>query len=216
MHTLIISGGRIDPDLALQIWKKNYDHRIGVDGGVGFCYEHQFSLTEIVGDFDTLDPEILRWYREHTDIEIRAYDPVKDATDTQIAVERALELGSSEITILGGTGTRLDHVLGNIQTMYLPLIRGVDCRMLDRHNRIRLIKDRYVLRKDEQYGNYFSLIPYTADVYGVTLKGAKYPLDGYHFTVCGTGSLGVSNEISQEQVEITAENGILILIESKD
>ena len=126
MHTLIVSGGRIDSDLALQIWNGTYAHRIGVDGGVGFCYEHQLPLTEIVGDFDTLDQKILRWYKEHTDIEIRAYDPVKDATDTQIAVELALELGSSQITILGGTGTRLDHVLGNIQTLYLPLMQGVD------------------------------------------------------------------------------------------
>ena len=118
--------------------------------------------------------------------------------------------------ILGGTGSRLDHVLGNIQTLYLPLMQGVDCRIVDCHNRIRLIKDRYVIRKEEQYGHYFSLIPFTTDVYGVTLKGAKYPLDGYHFTACGTGSLGVSNEISQEQVEITMESGILILIESKD
>ena len=216
LHTLIVSGGRIDSDLALQIWNGTYAHRIGVDGGVGFCYEHQLPLTEIVGDFDTLDQNILKWYKEHTNIEIRAYNPVKDATDTQIAVELALELGSSQITILGGTGTRLDHVLGNIQTLYLPLMQGVDCRIVDCHNRIRLIKDRYVIRKEEQYGHYFSLIPFTTDVCGVTLKGAKYPLDGYHFTACGTGSLGVSNEISQEQVEITMESGILILIESKD
>lgn len=216
MNTLIISGGRIDTDLALKVLERTYEHRIGVDGGVGFCYEHQIPLTRIVGDFDTLDPEILRWYREHTGIEIRAYDPVKDATDTQIAVELALELGSSRITILGGTGTRLDHVLGNIQTLYLPLAKGVGCEILDRHNRIRLIKERQVIRRDAQYGKYFSLIPLTTDVCGVTLKGAKYPLHDYHFTACGTGSLGVSNEIAEEQVEITMKSGILILIESKD
>ena len=86
-----------------------------MDGGVAFCYRHGILPTRIVGDFDTLDPEILAWYRERTGVGIRVYDPVKDATDTQIAVELAMELGSSHITILGGTGTRLDHVLGNIQ-----------------------------------------------------------------------------------------------------
>lgn len=216
MNTLIISGGNIGTDLALDTLKDSWEHIIGVDGGAAFCREHGILPTRIVGDFDTLDQEVLNWYREHTGVGIRAYNPVKDATDTQIAVELAMELGSSHITILGGTGTRLDHVLGNIQTLYLPLAQGVDCQILDSHNRIRLIKDRYILKKEEQYGTYFSLIPLTTDVYGVTLKGAKYPLSRHHFTVCGTGSLGVSNEITEEEVEITMERGILVLIESRD
>lgn len=216
MHTLIISGGNIEVDLALSLLEKNYDHIIAVDGGLGFCREHMIMPTRIVGDFDTLSPEVLKWYQEHTKIEIRKFNPVKDATDTQIAVELALELGSRKITILGGTGTRLDHVLGNIQTLYAALDKGADAQILDRHNRIRLIKERWVIKKSEQYGTYFSLIPYTADVYGVTLKGAKYPLTDYHFTVFGTGSLGVSNEIAESQVEISIKSGILILIESKD
>lgn len=127
-----------------------------------------------------------------------------------------MELGSAHITILGGTGTRLDHVLGNIQTLYLPFAKGVDCQILDSHNRIRLIKEKYVLKKEEQRRNDFSLIPLTTDVYGVTLRGAGYPLNGHHFTVCGTGSLGVSNEITEDKVEITMDRGILVLIESKD
>ena len=216
MNTLIISGGNIETDLALNTLKSSWEHIIGVDGGVAFCRKHGILPTKIVGDFDTLDKEVLDWYREHTRTEIRAYNPVKDATDTQIAVELAIELGSSSITILGGTGTRLDHVLGNIQTLYLPFAQGVDCRILDGHNRIRLIKGRYVLSREEQYGTYFSLIPLTTDVYGVTLKGAKYPLNRHHFTVLGTGSLGVSNEIAEDRVEITMERGILVLIESRD
>lgn len=216
MNTLIISGGSIEVDSALEILKNPFDHIIGVDGGLSFCYEHRILPTRAVGDFDTLSSDILRWYKTCTDIEIREYNPVKDAADTQIAVELAMELGSTEITILGGTGTRLDHVLGNIQVLYLPMEKGIKCRLLDSHNRIRLIRDRCVIRKAEQYGTYFSLIPFTTDVYGVTLKGAKYPLTDYHFTALGTGSLGVSNEIAEEQVEISIKSGILILVESKD
>lgn len=216
MNTLIISGGNIEADLALEVLKKTFDQIIGVDGGLLFCHEHHIMPTSAVGDFDTLPPDILMWYKTHTSLEIREYNPVKDAADTQIAVEMAMESGSTDITILGGTGTRLDHVLGNIQMLYLPMEKGIGCELLDSHNRIRLIRNRCVLQKKEQYGTYFSLIPFTTDVYGVTLKGAKYPLHQYHFTVLGTGSLGVSNEIADEQVEISMESGILILIESKD
>ena len=216
MNTLIISGGSIEVGLALELMQEPFDHVIGVDAGAAFCREHGIRPDRIVGDFDTLDPEILQWYRACTDIEIRQYNPVKDATDTQIAVELAMELGSTDITILGGTGTRLDHVLGNIQTLYFPFARGVSCRMLDSCNRIQLIGGRHVIRRDSQYGTCFSLIPLTTDVYGVTVRRAKYPLDRHHFTVLGTGSFGVSNEVSEEQAEITVESGILILIESKD
>lgn len=216
MNTLIITGGGIETDLALEILKETYDRIIGVDGGLAFCYAQGIFPTHIVGDFDTLDPKILAWYKEHTQICIREFNPKKDATDTQIAVELALELGSSRIVILGGTGSRLDHVLGNIQTLYLPLQKGVECLILDRHNRIRLIEGYHRITKKEQYGTYFSLIPFTTQAEGVTLLGAKYPLTNHCLTVFGSGSLGVSNEIAGEQTEIFIKKGILILIESKD
>ncbi len=216
MHTLIISGGNIEDDFALKVLERPFDHIIGVDGGLEFCRRHQMVPTKIVGDFDTLSPQILEWYKENTQTEIREFNPVKDATDTQIAVELAIELSSSRITILGGTGTRLDHVLGNIQTLYLPLKKGIKCEILDSHNRIQLIRNRHCIRKEEQYGKYFSLIPFTTDVEGVTLRGVKYPLNRCHFTALGSGSFGVSNEIVEEQAEILIESGIFILIESKD
>ena len=217
MDTLIISGGNIGIDLALGLLKnKKFDHIIGVDGGLKFCYDHNIVPTRIVGDFDTLSHEILDWYREHTQIEIREYNPVKDYTDTQIALELALSLGSDHITILGGTGTRLDHVLGNIQSLYLALEKGVDCEILDEHNRIRLIEGEYRIRKAEQYGTYVSLIPFTTDVDGVTLEGLKYPLQDQHFTVKGSGGFGVSNEITADEAKISLKQGIFIMIESKD
>lgn len=217
IHTLIITGGSIDTDFALGFLQRKYDHMIAVDGGVRFCYEHKVLPTRIVGDFDTLEPAILEWYRDRTDIEIRRFRPEKDATDTQIAVDLALELKSEQITILGGTGSRLDHVLGNIQCLYLAFREGADCKLLDSHNLVRLIgSGTYVLRRDAQYGKYISLIPYTTDVGAVTLRGMKYPLEKHPFTVLGSGSLGISNEITETEAEIIVEDGIMILIESKD
>ena len=183
MHTLIISGGTIDTDFALDLLKKEkYDHIIGVDGALKFCKEQNIVPTRIVGDFDTLDPEILTWYQ----------------------------------TLIGGTGTRLDHVLGNIQTLYLPFVKGIDCRIVDAHNRIRLVSGELHLKMAEQWGKYVSLIPFTTDVEGVDLIGFKYPLEKFNFTVLGTGSRGVSNEIAEEEAVIRIEKGIMILVESKD
>lgn len=217
MKTVIVSGGRLDREFVLSRLKKEvWDQLIAVDNGLRFLYENQIRPTWIVGDFDTAAPELVDYYRKQTDIPIRTYNPVKDSTDTQIAIELALELKSTEITILGGTGTRLDHVLGNIQSLMLAKKAGVDCRILDAYNRIRIIDGETILKKKEQYGTYVSLIPLTTEVAGVELTGFKYPLTNYTFTSTGSASLGVSNEITENIAEICMKSGTFVLIESRD
>lgn len=217
MKTVIISGGRIERDFALSFLKNEiFDQIIAVDNGLKFLHENHIRPTWIVGDFDTAAPELVEYYQRQTDIPIRRFNPVKDSTDSQIAIELALELGSSEITILGGTGTRLDHVLGNIQSLMLARKKGVSCIILDAYNRIRLMDGVVHLKKSEQYGKYVSLLPLTTEVTGVELRGFKYELTDYTFTSTGSAGLGVSNEITAEIAEIRIKTGIFVLIESRD
>lgn len=217
MKTLIVSGGKINTDFALSYCKnESFDQIIGVDRGLKFLYENEILPAYVVGDFDSADPKLEAYYRRQKGIEIRRFNPVKDSTDTQIAIELALELNSTSIVILGGTGSRLDHVLGNIQSMMLAKNAGVDCTLLDEHNRIRLIAEDTVMRKNQQYGRFVSLIPLTSIVEGVDLIGFKYPLHNHTFTSIGSAGLGVSNEIMEEEAVIHIKSGILILIEALD
>lgn len=217
MRTVIISGGRIDRDFALSFLEnETFDQWIAVDNGLRFCYDNQIKPTWIVGDFDTAAPELVEYYQTQTDIPIRRFNPVKDSTDSQIAIELALELGSSEITLLGGTGTRMDHVLGNIQSLMLAKKKGVSCVILDEYNRIQLIDGETRLKKSEQYGKYVSLLPLTTEVTGVDLTGFKFNLTGHTFTSTGSAGLGVSNEIIEDTAEIRVKSGIFVLIESRD
>ena len=217
MRTVIISGGRIERDFALSFLEnETFEQFIAVDNGLRFCYDNQIKPTWIVGDFDTAAPEPVEYYQTQTDIPIRRFNPVKDSTDSQIAIELALELGSSEITLLGGTGTRMDHVLGNIQSLMLAKKKGVSCVILDEYNRIQLIDGETRLKKSEQYGKYVSLLPLTTEVTGVDLTGFKFNLTGHTFTSTGSAGLGVSNEIIEDIAEIRVKSGIFVLIESRD
>ena len=217
MRTVIISGGRIERDFALSFLEnETFEQFIAVDNGLRFCYDNQIKPTWIVGDFDTAAPELVEYYQTQTDIPIRRFNPVKDSTDSQIAIELALELGSSEITLLGGTGTRMDHVLGNIQSLMLAKTKGVSCVILDEYNRIQLIDGETRLKKSEQYGKYVSLLPLTTEVTGVDLTGFKFNLTGHTFTSTGSAGLGVSNEIIEDTAEIRVKSGIFVLIESRD
>lgn len=212
---IIISGGSLDTEFTLEILKEIHpEYVIGVDRGLTFLYHNQVMPTHIVGDFDSVEPEIITYYKENTDIPIREFNPVKDASDTEIAVRLAIELGVEYLWILGATGTRLDHVIANIQTLKIAHDARVKTYILDKNNRISLIEKEFCLRKNEQYGKYFSVFPLGETIENFSIVGAKFPLRNH--TLCPCGSLCVSNEIEEEKIEITYPKGIVIFMETKE
>ena len=214
---VIISGGRLDIQFASDYIKKEKPEiLIAADKGLAFCEETGILPTYIVGDFDTLGETLLPKY-EALGVPIRKFNPVKDATDTEIAVRLGMELGAEQIHILGASeGNRLDHLFGNVLTMMIPANEDIECFMVDAHNRVRILTKPIEIKKEEQYGKYISLIPLTTDVHGVTLTGFKYPLWDHRFHVETTGSLGVSNELEEEVGIIHFRSGILLMLECMD
>ena len=216
MKTLIITGGNIERDFALSFIKKlEPEYVIGVDKGLQFCYENHLRPDYIVGDFDSLPAYILEWYKEKSTIPIRSYNPIKDATDTMIGLEKAMDMGSKEIWILGATGTRLDHVLCNLQILKNAWMRKIPAYIVDPYNKITIPVDKeFVIKKCEQYGNYISFFPLETTVEKLCLKGFKYPLENY--LLKNQDGLGVSNEITSKVAKVSYEDGILVMIQSKD
>ncbi len=201
--------------MALQVLAaKQADIVIAVDRGLEFFYKHELNPTHIVGDYDSIDSQIISYYKNETPIPIREYNPVKDASDTEMALRLAMELGAKEIWILGGTGTRLDHVWANIQSLKIAADAGVKAYLADAHNRISLLEKRTVLGKEEAYGKYFSLFSLGGSAEGLTVRGAKYPLSKH--TLEPYNSLSVSNQFAADEVTIEYETGTLILMETRD
>ena len=216
MKTLILTGGNIERDFALNFMKEyDADCVLAVDRGLKFCMEEEIVPDCNIGDFDSLPGEILTYYKEHTEIPIRAFNPVKDATDTCIALEEAMERGSSEITLLGATGTRLDHVIGSVQILLRAWERGIPAFIVDSHNRLSVPAGNSLeIRREEQFGKYVSFFPMRGTVEGLTLTGFKYPLDNY--TLKDWEGLGVSNEIADGCARASWSAGILLMIQSRD
>lgn len=215
MKCLLVSGGYIEDSFAVEYIQKNtFELVIAVDAGMDFFYRTGWRPDVILGDFDSVKGEALAYFRSQSEIEICQLNPVKDDTDTEAGIWEALRRGASQIVILGATGTRLDHVLGNIRLLGIGLERKVPISLVDKHNRIRLIDHPVTIRRDEQFGDYISLIPYTEYVGHLTLRGLKYEVSD--FCMGGSNARGVSNEITAEQAEITFTEGILLLMESKD
>ena len=149
---VIVSGGELNEEFTLSVLREEAGCVIGVDRGMEFLYHHQIMPSYIVGDFDSVDQMIATYYRDETDVPIREFNPVKDASDTEIAIRLAMTLGCKEMIILGATGGRIDHLWANIQSLAIPFQAGVEAQILDPQNRIRLIDGDTVIQKDEAYG----------------------------------------------------------------
>lgn len=214
-HFFVVSGGNIDDAFVNRMLEQEKPEAvIAADKGMSFFYRNQKMPDVIIGDFDSVDHESLQYFKEQRGVQMLKLNPVKDDTDTEAAIRYALEHGAAQITLLGATGSRLDHVLGNIELLGIGLQAGVPIVMADANNRIRMIDHGIVLKKEAQHGTYVSLIPYTEKVEHLTLRGFKYPLADAVLT--GFCSLGVSNEIVDAEAEIIFDGGILLVIESRD
>ena len=129
---LIISGGNIDFDFALCFLQEHsFTYLIAADKGLRFLNEAGICPTHIVGDFDSAGEVLVGEYENNPDVQIWRLNPIKDDTDTHEAMNLAIELGCEEITVLGCTGTRIDHVLGAVRDLRIPLSHHVKCILLD-------------------------------------------------------------------------------------
>lgn len=213
--TLILTGGHIDLTFAKHyISNFKFDYIICADHGLVAAHSLGITPNAIVGDFDSTDVSVLDQYKHNSDIFIRTYQPEKDYTDTEIALDMAIEVKSTEITLLGATGSRIDHMLGNIGLLIKCLKENITAHIVDKNNKLYVINMETILKKDNMYGDYVSLIPMTDEVLGVSLQGFKYPLNNHRLVKEET--LSISNEVIEEEARITMSSGVLLVVESQD
>lgn len=213
--TIIISGGALDDQFAGEVIRQNEGaYIIGVDKGLEYLYRSKIEPNYIVGDFDSIDEEVINYYRNETNIPIREFNPIKDATDTEIALRLAITLGSTEIIILGATGGRIDHLWANVQCLTIAAKANVSAYILDEKNKIMVIDKPWKFKKSEAYGKYISVFTLDGEVLSFTMKGTKWPL--IHHTLKPYDSLTVSNQFNDEVIEINFLNGVLAVMQTRD
>ena len=241
IDTMIVSGGDIQSDFALYFLKKNIEKAgrenirlIAADRGLEFFLDYLILPDVVIGDFDSLSEDgknflemqnedipyggMLEWKLQKGEgkvVEVVRLRPEKDDSDTQSAMNYAIQNGAKEIVILGVTGNRVDHLMANFGLLILAQKQDTEVALADRYNYMKLIPSGTILKKAEQFGKYVSFFPLGGDVTGLTLEGFKYPLDKYHLTTADSG-LTVSNEISEEYAKVTYESGTLLMIMARD
>ncbi len=214
---LIVTGGTMDLEFAGSFLKnKTFDFVVAVDGGLEYLKPLGILPNAVVGDFDTVNQEVFLEYHKFEEVTWEIHRPEKDETDTELAIETAISMGAESITILGGTGGRIDHLLANIHLLAGCLERGISACMVDRQNKLYLLDRETTFRQNDLHGKYLSFLPLTEEVRGITLTGFKYPLTKKNISIGREAGLCVSNELVAESGTIAFDSGCLVCVESRD
>ena len=178
------------------------DYVIFCDSGLKHLEQLQVTPNLIVGDFDSHE-------NPHLDAETIVLPCEKDDTDTVFAVKEAVKRGFDDVLLMGVVGARLDHTLGNVSILlYLDSLGKKGC-IIDDYSEMEIVSDQPVSICD-QY-SFFSLLNITGFAKGITITGAKYPLNGGEITC--EYQYGISNEVLPGQTaRVSVAEGKLLLI----
>lgn len=208
MKALIISNGELK-NIDITDYFRNANMVICADGGARHLFNKGLTPDIIIGDLDSLDTDILKHFRE-LEVKFQKHPTHKDKSDTELAIEFAIEKGANDIVLLGATGNRLDHSMANIMLLYRLLNKNINVVIIDSHNEVFITKN--ILRLNNEESCFVSVIPLTDSK--VTLKGFEYDTDSVEFNLGST--LGISNVIKDKEGLIEIESGICLVIRSRD
>ncbi|MGL9729494.1 thiamine diphosphokinase [Enterococcus sp. DIV0756] len=211
MKILLVAGG--DPN-HWPAFSNNFDKIIGIDRGNLFLLRRGIIPDLAIGDFDSLNEaekkEVFSQVKE-----TQTSPAEKDDTDTQLALVRTFECyPKADITLIGATGGRLDHLLANLwlglEPRFEPFLTQI--KIADKGNIVSYIASgNHTIKKipTMKYLAFCCLTP----VKQLTLKNVKYELSAVDFLQ--PTSLA-SNEFLTGDAEVNFSDGLIAVIQSKD
>lgn len=199
---IIISGGE---PCAIQGYEEA-QYIIACDKGYLYAREQGILVDIVVGDFDSCEEPL------ESSIPVKRYKKEKDDTDTMLAMRLAISKGYDKIKLCCALGGRLDHLYGNIQAAVWAAAKGAQV-MMENEQEILLAMGPGTMTVPRKEGYSLSLFAPSGDETVLSVSGVKYPLT--RGRLLSTFPLGVSNEWLEEQADITVEQGILLVIQSK-
>lgn len=178
---------------------------IAADGGMRHAPALGLVPELWVGDFDSVTADLVSQFAA---VERRPFPPAKNETDCEIAVTHALQAGARRLILAGALGgERTDHAFSHL-TYSLALMRtGLEVRLTSGE------EEAYPLAQGPQVhdlpkGSLFSILGLT-ELRGLTIEGARYPLDDFHAPFGATRTI---SNVAEGPVTISVESGAAILL----
>jgi len=186
---------------------------VGVDRGALKLIEKNVSLNVAIGDFDSVSEGEYQLIRKRAKLTL-ALPVDKDVTDCEAAVAYVVEKGYHQIYLYGTTGGRFDHQFATMGLLLKYAKQGVQIYVEDAQNKISVLTSGMHHIEVDATKEYISFFALEHMVKNLTVRGVKYPLNGYDLAV--DDSLCVSNEPLQRELGISFDSGCLVVVQSVD
>lgn len=164
-----------------------FDLVIAVDAGFSHLENLGISPDIALGDFDSLG------YVPATSNVMR-FPAQKDASDMELAAQKALDIGCKAFFVYGALGKRLDHSLGNILMFAGISEKGAEITLFDEDQALRLLTGPACFELPKNLdGGIVSVFSLSECSKGVTECGLAYEIEDE--TLISHTTLGLSNEL---------------------
>ncbi|MDP9250891.1 MAG: thiamine diphosphokinase [Chloroflexota bacterium] len=212
MKAVIVAGGEPLPADKAQL--AGADFLVAADAGASWLVDAGATPDLLVGDLDSIPSDLLAQL-EAAGVPIERHASDKDASDAELAVDRAVAGGAEEVVVIGALGgERLDHELANLLLLADPTLPTtlVDLSIVRGGTQVRAVRGPGRLELRGAVGDLVTLLPLAGDAGGVSTGGLRYPLDGEPLRF--GRSRGVSNVVEGARASVSLESGTLLVIET--
>ncbi|OGU62682.1 MAG: thiamine diphosphokinase [Ignavibacteria bacterium RBG_13_36_8] len=180
-----------------------YNVLICADGGANYAYQLNLIPDYIIGDLDSIEPKIQKYFENKSKI-IR-YNRQID-TDVEKCLKFAIGKGCNDIILVGVTGDRLDHTFCNLGIVIKFFYKA----------KITIIHEKSVLMVLTGKVIFKTVAGEIISIYGlktntrISSRGLKYPLRNVSLPFGMKES--TSNIAVSDIVELKIKNGIAFVI----
>lgn len=196
---IILADGRFPVHEVPLGYLRSAEHIICCDGSAENLVNAGLEPEAIVGDLDSLSQEIAERFADRL-----FRDSEQDTNDLTKAVWWCINKGYEEIVILGATGKREDHTIGNI-SLLAEYCRDINVIMVTDTGTFRpVVKSCRIAGFQGQQVSIFSIDPETE----ITTSGLKYELNNLQLRNWWRATL---NEATGDSFELNFTGGPVIV-----
>jgi thiamine pyrophosphokinase len=185
------------------IVKLGYVKLICADGGANSAAKLDLIPDYIIGDFDSILPEVYDYFIDKSEI---IHIKRQNDTDVEKCIKFAIKEKFEEVMLMAVTGDRLDHTLCNMGIVY-KYFKMISIKMLHQKSLLFACTGDITIK---------TVINETISIYGIdsktyfTSKGLKYPLKNISLPFGKKES--TSNVAIANSVELKIKSGVGFII----
>ncbi len=202
---VVVAAGPVEP--AARAWLPEGACVVAADGGVDAARTLGLAVDVVVGDLDSVTDAGLAAAVD-AGARVERHPAAKDATDLELALAAAVELGAARVVVAGAAGGRLDHLAATLLLLGHARLEGVELDAVLGAARVHVIRGGRSLEGEP--GELVSLLALHGPAEGVVTRGLRYPLRGE--TLEPGSSRGVSNVLADACAHVNVGRGTLLAI----